>query len=146
MAASLMPAPLTPGDNPFLTFTDADLSAALFRAVRNIGLLALIGLPIILIASGWQSAALFLVGAAIAAGGIYESRRLIRVVNAKLDKQRSPSSTGFVIAMFLLRLFIAGSVLYVSLRWLNGAVYSIIAGLALAVVALSIEAVQVTRN
>ena len=146
MPATLMTAPLTPEDNPFLTFTDADLSAALFRAVRNIGLLALVGLPIIWVISGWQSAALFLVGAAISAGGIYESRRLIRVVNAKLDKQRSPNSTGFVIAMFLLRLFIAGGVLYVSLRWLNGAVYSIIAGLALAVVALSIEAVLVTRN
>ncbi len=141
-----MPAPMTPEENPFLTFTDADLSAALFRAVRNIGWMALVGISIIWIISGWQSAVFFLVGAAISAGGIYESRRLIRVVNAKLDKQRSPSSTGLVIAMFLLRLFIAGSVLYVSLRWLNGAVYSIIAGLALAVVALSIEAVLLTRN
>ncbi len=141
-----MPAPLTPDDNPFLTFTDADLSAALFRAVRNIGLLTLFGLPIIWIASGWQSAVLFLVGAAISAGGIYESRRLIRVVNAKLDNQRSPRSTGFVIAMFLLRLLIAGSVLYVSLRCLHGAVYAIVAGLALAVVALSTEAVMLTRN
>jgi hypothetical protein len=132
-------------DNPFLTFTDADLSAALFRAVRNIGLLTLVGAPVIWIISGWQSACLFLVGAMISAGGIYESRRLIRVVNAKLDNQRSPRSTGLVIAMFLLRLFIAGCVLYVSLKWLHGAVYSIIAGLALAVLALSIEAVMLTR-
>jgi hypothetical protein len=141
-----MPAPLTPEENPFLTFTDADLSAALFRAIRNIGWMALAAIPIIWTISGWQSAALFVVGAAISAGGIYESRRLIRVVNAKLDNQRSPRSTGFVIAMFFLRLFIAAGVLYVSLRWLNGAVYSIIAGLALAIVALSIEAVLLTRN
>jgi hypothetical protein len=134
-----------PEENPFLTFTDADLSAALFRAIRNVGILTLIGIPIWL-ASGWQSAALFLVGAAISAGGIYESRRLIRVVNAKLDNQRSPRSTGFVIAMFLLRLCIAGAALYVSLRCLHGAVYAIIAGLALAMVALSIEAVLLTRN
>jgi hypothetical protein len=135
-----------PEDNPFLTFTDADLSGALIRAVRNVGICALVGLPIIWIISGWQSAALFLIGAAISAGGIYESRRLIRVVNAKLDNQRSPRSTGFVIAMFLLRLLIAGVVLYVSLMCLHGAVYAIIAGLALAIVALSIEAVQVTRT
>jgi hypothetical protein len=141
MSASPMPE-----ENPFVTFTDADLSAALLRAIRNIGLLALIGLPIIWIFSGWQSAGLFLVGAAISAGGIYESRRLIRVVNAKLDNQKSPQSSGFVIAMFLLRLLIAGGLLYVSLRWLNGSVYSIIAGLALAVVALSVEAVLLTRN
>jgi hypothetical protein len=146
MAASDMSASPTPESNPFLTFTDADLSAALFRAIRNIGLLMLIGLPIIWIAAGWQSAALFFVGAAISAGGIYESRRLIRVVNAKLDNQRSTRSTGFVIAMFFLRLAIAAAVLYVSLRCLHGAVYAIIAGLALAIVALSIEAVQVTRS
>ena len=122
-----------PDENPLLTFTDADLSTALFRAVRNVGIMSLIGVPIIWIASGWQSAALFLVGAAISAGGIYESRRLIRVVNAKLDNQRSPRSTGFVIAMFLLRLCIAGAALYVSLRCLHGAVYAIVAGLALAI-------------
>lgn len=135
-----------PEENVFLTFTDADLSAALYRAVRNVGILALIGVPVIWLASGWQSAALFLVGAAISAGGIYESRRLIRVVNAKLDNQRSPRSTGFVIAMFFLRLAIAGAALYVSLRCLHGAVYAIIAGLALAMVALSIEAVLLTRS
>ncbi len=146
MVDSPPPPSLTPGENPFLAFTDADLSDALFRAIRNVGLLSVVGLPVIWIISGWQSAALFLVGAAISAGGIYESRRLIRVVNAKLDNQRSPQSTGFVIAMFLLRLFIAGGVLYVTLRWLNGAVYSIIAGLALAIVSLSIEAVLLTRN
>jgi hypothetical protein len=141
-----MAAAPNPANNPFLTFNDADLSAALLRAIRNVGLLTLVGLPVIWIVSGWQSAALFLVGAAISAGGIYESRRLVRVVNARLDNQMSPRSAGLVIAMFFLRLFIAGGVLYVSLRWLNGAVYSIIAGLALAIVALSIEAVLLTRN
>ncbi len=141
-----MPATPNPAENPFLTFNDADLSAALLRAIRNVGLLTLIGLPTIWIISGLQSAALFLVGAAISAGGIYESRRLIRVVNARLDNQLSSRSTSLVIAMFFLRLLIAGGALYVSLRWLNGAVYSIIAGLALAIVALSIEAVLLTRN
>lgn len=135
-----------PADNPFLTFNDADLSAALLRAIREVGLLALVGLPIIWIVSGWQSAALFLVGAAISAGGIHESRRLIRVVNARLDNQMATRSTTLVIAMFFLRLFIAGGALYVSLRWLNGTVYSIIAGLALAIVALSIEAVLLLKN
>jgi hypothetical protein len=141
-----MPASPMPEENPVLSFTDADLSAALLRAIRNIGLLTLVGLPVIGIVSGWQSACLFLVGAAISAGGIYESRRLIRVVNAKLDNRKSAQSTGFVIAMFLLRLFIAGVVLYVSLRWLNGSVYSIVTGLALAVVTLSVEAVLLTRS
>ena len=135
-----------PEDNPFLTFTDADLSAALFRAVRTVGILALIGVPVIWIASGWRSAALFAVGAAISAGGVYESQRLIAIINAKLDKQKSPRSTGLVVAMFFLRLTIAAVVLYVSLKFLDGAVYAIVAGLMLAVVALSIEAVKLTRG
>ena len=135
-----------PEENPFLAFTDADLSAALLRAVRNVGLLALLGVLVVWLLSGWQSACLFAVGAAISAGGIYESRRLIAVVNARLDNRRPSRSTGLVIGMFLLRLLIAGAVLYVSLRCLHGAVYAIVAGLALAMVALSIEAVLLTRN
>jgi hypothetical protein len=132
-------------ENPFLTFTDADLSAALFRAIRNIGILALVGFPAIWLVSGWQTAGLFLVGAAISAGGVYESRRLVRIVNAKLDNQKSPKSTGVVLALFFLRLGIAAGVLYVSLRCLHGSVYGMVAGLALAMIALSLEAVRLTR-
>lgn len=135
-----------PDDNPFLTFTDDDLRAALLRAVRNIGLLALVGAPIIWIASGWQSAALFLVGAALSAGGVFESRRLIRVINAKLDKQRLSGSTGLVIVLFFLRLAIAAGALYVSLKCFHGSVYALVAGLVLAIVALSVEAVLLTRS
>ncbi|AXC14496.1 hypothetical protein ACPOL_5242 [Acidisarcina polymorpha] len=131
--------------NPFLNFTDADLSAALFRAIRMIGILALVGLPVLWFFSGWQTACLFLVGAAISAAGVYESHRLIGVVNARLDNQKSPRSTSVVLAMFLLRLVIAGGVLYVSLRCLHGSVYGVIAGLVLAVIALSVEAVKLTR-
>jgi hypothetical protein len=134
-----------PDENAFLALTDADLKAALFRAMRTIGILALVGAPVILFFSGWQSACLFLVGAAISAAGVYESQRLIGLVNAKLDNQRSPRSTGLVLALFFLRLAIAGAVLYVSLRCLNGSVYAIVAGLALAIVALSIEVIRLSR-
>ena len=132
-------------ENPFLDFSDADLSAALLRAVRLVGILALVAAPIILIVSGWQTAALFLVGAATSAGGVYESRRLIGVINARLDNRGSAHSTGLVVTMFFLRLAIAASVLYVSLKWLHGSVYGIIAGLALAMIALSVEVVKLTR-
>ena len=135
-----------PDDNPFLALTDADLKAALIRAIRIIGILALIAAPVILLLSGWQSACLFLIGAAISAGGVYESQRLISLVNAKLDNQKSPRSTGLVLALFFLRLSIAGAVLYVSLRCLNGSAYAMIVGLALAVVALSIQVVKLTRS
>ncbi len=132
-------------ENPFLAFTDADLSAALFRAIRSIGVLALVGFPAIWLASGWQTACLFLVGALISAAGVYESRRLVRIVNAKLDGQKSPRSTGVAVGLFFLRFGIAAAVLYVTLRCLHGSVYGLIAGLALAMVALSLEAVKLTR-
>jgi hypothetical protein len=131
--------------NPFLTFTDADLSAALGRAVRTIGILTLVGFPAIWLVSGWQTACLFLVGAAISAAGVYESRRMVRVVNARLDGQRSPRSTGLAVGLFFLRFAIAAAVLYVSLRCLHGSVYGVIAGIVLAMIALSLEAVKLTR-
>jgi hypothetical protein len=104
-----------------------------------------IGLPVIWIVSGWQTACLFLVGAALSAGGVLESQRLIRIVNARLDGQRASGSTGLVLAMFFLRVGIAAAVLYVSLRCLHGSVYGLIAGLVLAMIALSFEAVKLTR-
>jgi len=133
-------------ENPLLALTDADLKAALFHAIWTIGILALIAAPVILFFSGWQSACLFLVGAAISAAGVYESQRLVALVNAKLDNQKAPRSTGAVLAMFFLRLTIAGAVLYVSLRCLNGSAYAMIAGLALAIVALSVEVVKLARS
>jgi len=48
--------------------------------------------------------------------------------------------------MFFLRLTIAGTVLYVSLRCLNGSAYAMIAGLALAIVALSVEVVKLAKS
>jgi len=135
----------TTDENAFLTLTDADLKAALFRAIRTVGVLALVGAPAILFFSGWQSACLFLVGAAISAAGVHESQRLVALVNAKLDNQRSPRSTGAVLGMFFLRLTIAGVVLYVSLRCLEGSAYAMIAGLALALAALSVEVVKLAR-
>jgi Na+/H+-translocating membrane pyrophosphatase len=135
-----------PDANAFLALTDADLKAALFRAIRTIGILALVAAPVILFFSGWQSAVLFLVGAAISAAGVYESQRLVALVNAKLDDQRPPRSTAATLAMFFLRLTIAGAVLYVSLRCLNGSAYAMIAGLALAIVALSVEVVKLAGS
>ena len=134
-----------PEENPFLTFTDDALSAALLHAVRMVALLALAGSVVIWVISGWQTACLFAVGAAISAAGVYESRRLIAVVNAKLDRQKTSGSGGLVVAMFFLRVAIAAAVLYVSLKCLHGSVYGIITGLSLAIVALSVEVIKLTR-
>ncbi len=140
------PNPTPDEANPFLTFTDADLGRALLRAIRTIGILALTGVPVSWFLGGWRSMCLFLVGAAISAAGVYESKRLIGAINAKLDNQKAARSTGLVVALFFLRLIIAAAVLYVSLRFLDGSVYALVAGLILAVIALSVEAVSLTRS
>lgn len=130
----------------FADFTDADLAATLRRAIRTVTIAGLVLFIAISLFSGWQSGALLLIGALISAIGLWEARRLIAVVNAKLDRQASPRSTGFVVATFLFRLFIAGAVLYISLRYLHGSVYALFAGLLLAIVALSIEAIRLLKN
>lgn len=132
--------------NPIFDFSDADLASAFRRSLRSVAIIAVIAFPLVWIASGWQSGLLLLVGALISATGIWEARRLVGLVNAKLDQQKTPRSAGFVVAMFFLRLLLAGALLYVSLRCLHGSVYALIAGLLLAVVALSIEALRLLKN
>jgi hypothetical protein len=131
-----------PDPNPFLDFSDADLKAALRRAIRFTAVLAVAGAAIFAVTMGWQTGALFLAGSAVSATGIYEWQQLIAILNAKLDKQQTPRSAGFVLTMFCLRLGIAAVVIYGSLRCFHGSLYALVAGLALAVVALTVEAVR----
>jgi len=131
--------------NPFLEFTDADLKAALHRTLRTIGVLAAVLFLLVSLAAGWRSGVLLIVGAAVSASGVYEWQRLIGVVNARLDHAQNPRGTGAVVAMFFLRLLLAAGLVYVSLKCFHGSIYALLAGLALAVVGLSIEAVRLVR-
>ena len=88
---------------------------------------------------------LFLVGAAIAATGLYESKRLMLAVLSRFNHGRQGKPVAGVLIWFFLRLILAGVVLYVSLRSLEGSVYALCAGLGLAVVALLIESVRLLR-
>jgi hypothetical protein len=132
--------------NPFLSFTDADLKAALLRALRTIAILAVAGASLFAFLDRWQSGVFLLVGAVISGAGLYEWQQLITLINARLDNQQTPRSTGFVLTMFFLRLCIAAAVLYAILKCLHGSIYAMIAGLALAVVALTIEALRLIRS
>ncbi len=131
--------------NSFLEFTDDDLKAAMRRTMRTIAILAAILFVIVTMSMGWKSGVLLVVGAAVSISGVYEWQRLISAVNARLDNAENPRPVGPVVAMFLLRLLIAGVVVYVSLKCFQGSVYALVAGLALAVVGLSIEAVRLVR-
>lgn len=129
----------------FLDFSDADLKAALMRAIRLTGLLAVVFFILLSLTMGWQSGLLLLIGAVISASGLWEWQRLINAVNARLDQQKNPKPLGPVLVAFFLRLLIAGGLLYGSLKCFHGSVFALVAGLSLAVVGLSVEAVRLLK-
>jgi hypothetical protein len=145
-------APANPGNpiHPILEFTDADLAALLKRAVL---VTAILGAAIALIlwpATGWQTAALFAVGAAISIGSIYEWGRLFRTIGARMDGQKagrgSGLGTGVVVILFLLRLTIFAGLIYVSLKCFHGSPIALLCGLGLALAGLAWQAMQVLRG
>jgi Na+/H+-translocating membrane pyrophosphatase len=133
------------GGSTFLDFSDADLKASLMRAIRLTAILAVVLAVVLTVTIGWQSGILLLIGALISASGLWEWQRLIQAVNARLDQQQNPRPMGPVLVSFFLRLLVAGGLLYGSLKCFHGSVFALVAGLALAVVGLSIEAVRLVK-
>jgi hypothetical protein len=114
-----------------------------------------VGIPIIWVAWGWSSMVMFLVGGAIAATGILEWRQLMAAVLVRLDvasmepegtRSSKPRPMGPVLFWFFIRLVAAAGVLYVSLRSLDGKVIALLLGIALALIALFIEAIRLFRG
>jgi hypothetical protein len=138
-----------------MEFSDQDLRVVLNRALRSVLIAILVGIPIIWVAWGWRSMLMFLVGGAIAATGILEWRRLIAAVLVRLgpvndvpgtETRATPKPLGPVLFWFFVRLVAAAGVLYVSLRSLDGKVAAVLLGIALAVVALFLEAIRLFRG
>jgi hypothetical protein len=132
--------------NSLLNFSDEDLQAALRRALRLSVILGLAICGVLTAVSGWRTGVIFLAGAVVSVTGIYEWRELIRLLNAKLDNQKSPKSTGWVVTMFFLRLGFAAVVVYVSLKCSRGSPYALLAGLGLGVFTLTVEAIRLIRS
>jgi len=137
---------IDPGVNAAGAMSDEDLQQLLRRAQRIVVILGLLLLAVFTATLGWQSGLLELAGAVISWTGIREWRTLARLVSATLDNQPAPSPMGRTLGMFFLRLAVAGGILYVSLKCLHGSVYALLAGIGLAVVALSIEALRLLRQ
>jgi hypothetical protein len=132
-----------------MEFSDQDLRLLMNRALRSVLIAIAVGIPIIWFAWGWRSAVLFLVGGAIAATGILEWRQLMAAVLVRLDtgaNQSTPRPLGPVLFWFFIRLVAAAGVLYVSLRSLDGKVAALLLGIALALIALFIEAIRLFRG
>ena len=126
--------------------TDADVRRTMLRSLRLLAILAVAGVVLAWWKLGWQSAALLAVGAGISASGLWEWTRLMTVVISRMDAGAEARPVGIVLVGFFLRLGVALVALYVSLRYLDGSVYALVAGLALGMVALTIEALRLVRS
>ncbi len=135
-----------PAANLATSMTDDDLRELLRRALRTVVVLGLALFLVFTFTMGWQTGLLELAGALISYTGIREWRNLALAVFAKLDNQQSARPMGRTLVMFFLRLGVVAAILYVSLRCLHGSVYALVAGIGLAVVALSFEALRLLRN
>lgn len=126
--------------------TDEDVRRTMLRALRLLAILAAIGVVLAWWKMGWQSAALLAVGAAISASGLWEWTRLMAAVISRMDAGANARPVGTVLVGFFLRLGVALVALYVSLKYLDGSVYALVAGLAMGMIALTIEALRLVRS
>jgi uncharacterized membrane protein len=132
--------------HPLEGLTDSGLEALLRRALRIILILGTLSALILWKASSWRDAAMLAAGSAISAASILEWRRLIRFINAKLDRQQAPRGTLVAAVFFVIRLVVFAGVIYGSLKWLRGSVVALLAGLSLAILAIAWEAIRLLRN
>jgi hypothetical protein len=133
-------------EHPLSGLTDAGLEALLKRAIRLTLIVGLVCALILWKASGWRDAAMLATGTAISAASILEWQRLIRYINAKLDKKQA--SGGAVVAgiFFVLRLTVFAGAIYGSLKCFKGSVVALLCGLGLAVLAMVWEALRLLRD
>ena len=132
--------------HPIAGLTDAALGAMLKRAMRITAILGAVLAVIVWIATSWRDAAVLAVGAAISAASILEWQRLIRLFNARMDKQKMPRGAATVVTLFLLRLIIFAGVIYGSLKCFQGSAIALLFGLSLAIVAMMWEALRLLRD
>jgi hypothetical protein len=135
--------------NSIASYTDDDFRRTIWSALRLVSVAVAIGLPLIWWKAGWESAVLFAVGAAISGSSLFEWLRLMSAVMARMDTQEAPAPLrplAPVLIGFFLRLGVALALLYVSLKFLHGSVYALVAGLALGVAALSVEGLRLVKS
>jgi ATP synthase I chain len=127
------------------SFTDADFKQVMSNALRLLLVVAALAALLVWWKMGWQSAVLLLVGALISGSGLYEWRRLMTAVMARMDAGGNARPMGMVLAGFFLRLGLTVVLLYVSLKLLNGSVFALAAGLALGVFSLAVEGLRLMK-
>jgi hypothetical protein len=126
--------------------TEEALEALLKRAIRNTLILGLAVSLLLTIASRWGTGALFMTGAAVSAASIFEWLRLVRLINARMRKQKAQRGAVLVIGFFLLRLCFFAAAIYGSLKCFQGSPMALVCGLSLAVATLMWEALRSLRG
>jgi dolichyl-phosphate-mannose--protein O-mannosyl transferase len=116
------------------------------RALRNTLILGLVSALAVTIGGGWRGGAMLATGTLISAASIWEWQRLVRVMNARMDHQKTPASAPVVVLFFVLRLTVFAGVIYGSLKFLHGSVAALLFGLGLAVLAIGWEAIRLMRG
>jgi hypothetical protein len=129
----------------FEQFSDADFKRAILGAIRLLVVLTLLAVPVLWWKAGWASAALLVVGAAISGSGLWEWLRLMSAVMVRMDGGGEAKPMGMILVGFFLRLGVTIVLLYVSLKYLNGSVYALAAGLGLGVICLSVEGIRLMK-
>ena len=127
------------------TLTDADFKRTIWSALRLMGVVTAVAVPLVWWKMGWQSALLLVTGAAISGSGLFEWLRLMTAVMVRMDGGERARPMGMVLFGFFLRLGLTVAVLYVSLKFLNGSVYALAGGLALGVFALTVEGLRLMK-
>ena len=131
---------------PIADISQEAMEALFKRAIRNTLILGLVAAVVVLVASGWRDGAMLATGTLISAASIFEWQRLVRVINAKLDKQQTPRSAPAVVIFFVLRLTVFAGVIYGSLKCFQGSVIALLCGLGLAAMAIGWEAIRMLRD
>ena len=126
--------------------TDEALQGMLKRALWITVVLGALASAAVAIGSNWRNGAMLLTGAAISAASILEWRHLVRLFNARMDKQRTPTSAAAVVIFFVIRLAVFAGVIYGSLKCFQGSVTALLCGLGLAALAIGWEAIRMLRD
>lgn len=131
---------------PLSCLTEEALEALLKRAIRNTLILGVAISLVLTIASRWGTGALFMTGALVSAASIFEWLRLVRLINARMRKQKAQRGAVLVIGFFLLRLCFFGAAIYGSLKCFQGSPMALVCGLGLAVATLMWESLRLLRD
>jgi hypothetical protein len=137
---------MTQQTHPIVDLTQGDLQAMLKRALWITVVLGALASSAVAIGSNWRNGAMLLTGAAISAASILEWKHLVRVANARMDRQRKPTSAAAVVIFFVIRLLVFAAAIYGSLKCFRGSVVALLCGLGLAVMTVAWEMIRLLRE